>query len=119
MTLSASDSESEPYGADGVDLIYDFFITKLLDVDAAFAVGQRVAVEAGSDLLIHSRVREQIAGDLFNGELIEGQIAVERLDHPVAVTPRVRPHPVLFEAVAVGVTRQIEPVPRPLLAVLW
>ena len=51
------------------------------------------------------------------GEAIERHVAIERVDHPVAVLPH-HPRQILLEAVRIGVARQIEPRPRPALAVV-
>ena len=51
------------------------------------------------------------------GELIERHVAVERVDHPVAVLPDVAAV-VLLVAVGVGVAGEVEPRPRPALAVV-
>ena len=63
------------------------------------------------------RVREQIAGDLLDRELIERQVPVERLDDPVAIGPDRAPT-VLLVAVGVGVASLIEPGPCLALAVM-
>ena len=47
----------------------------------------RVAVEAGGDLLLDGRVLQHVARDLLDREVAERQVAVERVDHPVAVLP--------------------------------
>ena len=61
-----------------------------------------VAVEAGGDLLVERRVRQQVAGELLDRELVERHVAVEGVDHPVAPAPH-RPVAVALVAVGVGV----------------
>ena len=46
-----------------------------------------IAVETRRDLLVERRVRQQVARDLLDRELIERHVAVERVDHPVAPRP--------------------------------
>jgi hypothetical protein len=68
-----------------------------------------VPVEAGGDFLLERGVGQEIAGELLDGELVEGFVLVEGADHPVA--PRVQlAVAVHLVAVGVGVARGIEPV---------
>ena len=60
---------------------------------------------------------QHVAGDLLPDELVVGQVAVERLDHPVAVAPGVVADVVALEALALAEPDDVEPVPRPALAV--
>src|SRR4051812_224059 len=45
---------------------------------------------------------EHIASDLQPRKLIERQVAIERVDHPIAIGPGVGPHAVVLEAVALA-----------------
>ena len=72
-------------------------------------------MEAGGDPLVLGGVGEHVAGDLLDGELVEGHVAVERVDDPVAVFPDFAAI-VLFVAVGIGVARQIQPRAGPALA---
>ena len=71
-------------------------------------------MEARGDQLIHRRVRQQVARDLLDGELIERKVPVEGVDHPIAV----RPHfavVVDMNAVRVRVPGVVQPIARPVL----
>jgi hypothetical protein len=83
---------------------------------AAFGRGQVEAIVAGGDELIDARLREEIAGELLDGELVEGQVGVERADDPVAVGPD-GANIVEVEAVGVGVADGVEPVAAEVFAV--
>ena len=63
------------------------------------------------------RARQHVAGDLLDRELVERQVAVERVDHPVAILPDAAPV-VFLVSVRVGVAREIQPRPRPPFAVV-
>ena len=89
----------------------------LLGDRAAFIGGDIAAIEAGRDLLIQCGVRQQIAGELLNGELIERQVAVEGADDPLAVVPHLAVV-VEMNAVRVRIARGIQPVARAVLAVM-
>jgi hypothetical protein len=100
-----------------LDAVDDAFDAPLLVDDAALGVHPVVAVEPRRDLLRLRRVGQQIAGDLFDGELIERHVLVVGVDDPVA--------PVRHEALGVGlipmrvgVARRVEPRDGHLLAVM-
>ena len=63
-------------------------------------------IDAGRDLLIRRRTRQQVARDLLDRKLVERHVPVERVDHPIAP----RPHPafaVHLKPVAVRVARDV------------
>ena len=60
---------------------------------------------------------EDIAGQLEANEPVVGHVGIERLDDPVAIPPGVGPEPVVLEALGLGEADDVEPVPRPALAV--
>ena len=93
VALGAADRQAEPDRRRRVDAVDDRLDAELLLVDAALVVGQRVAVEAGGQLLREAGAGQQVAGQLLDGELVERQVAVEGADDPVAVAPGVRPRP--------------------------
>ena len=63
------------------------------------------------------RAGQEVAGELLDREPVERQVAVDGVDHPVAVGPH-RPLGVDGVAVGIGITRLIEPVPTPPLTVV-
>ena len=69
-------------------------------------------------LRIAARLRQQVAGDVFDHELVEGQVGVEGADDVVAVAPGVGDVEVELVAVRLGVADQVEPVAAPALAVV-
>ncbi len=102
VALGAGEGETEPSGGGGIDAIEEDVEALFFRDGAAFAVEQVIPVECGGDELVVGGVREKVAGELFDGELVEGFVLVEGADHPVA------PHPlegiaVLLEPVAIGV----------------
>ena len=74
-------------------------------------------MEAGGDPFFVGGVGEEIAGELMDGEAIEGEIAVGGVDDPVAPPPDLAGG-VDRVAIAVGIARLIEPQPRLPLAVV-
>ncbi len=61
---------------------------------------------------------QHIASKLQPGELIERQIAVQGVDDPIAIAPRVGPESVAFKPLALAEPGDIEPMPGPTLAIL-
>ena len=117
VALAAADGQAEPDAAGGVDAIDDGLDAELFHIDAAFFVNEGVAVEAGGDALAPGGVRQQVAGQLLDRELVERQVGVQGGEYPVAVRPD-RPRRIDAEAVAVGVPGQVQPDAAPPLAVV-
>ena len=117
MALGALDGQAEDALADGVHAVEHGLHAELLGVDAPFLVDHRVAEEAGGDDLVLRGARQLVAGDLLDDEPVVGQVAVQGVDHPVAVEPD-EARLVLLVAVGVGVAGGVEPVPSPALAVV-
>ena len=87
----------------------------LLLLLAGLAVRGVVAVEARGDPLGLGRLGQQVARELFDGELVEALVGVERLDDVVAI----REDPLVLVSVethGVGEARDIEPPHRHTLA---
>ena len=118
VALRAAHGEAHPNGAERGRAIQHLLVAELFGVGAAFAIGEGVAIEAGGDQGVEIAIGQQVAGELLDGELVEGEVAIERVDHPVAIAPGPGARAIFFVAVAIGVARQVEPVARPLLAVV-
>ena len=84
---------------------------------AAFAGGDVAAIEARGDLLIERAIRQQVAGQLLDRELIERHVAVEGVDDPIAIGPDLAVV-VDVDAVRVAVAGHVEPVAAAMLAPL-
>lgn len=74
-------------------------------------------VEAGGDECRGFVRLDFRPGDLKTNEAVVRQVAIERVDDPIAIAPGIGPNLIEFEAVGIGVTRQIEPVLSPAFAV--
>ena len=88
---------------------------ELLVIGAALGVALGVAVKRGGQTLVGGGIRQQVAGELLDGELVEWHVRVERADHPVAVGPDIAVR-ILFETVGVRIARQVQPDGGPALA---
>ena len=118
MALGAGDRRAHPGAQGGVDPVDNRHRAKLFVDRAAFAVGQRVAVEGGGDPVVERRLGKQVARELFDGELIKRHVGIEGPDHPVAVGPD-RAGRVVGVAGAVGIAGEVEPLPGHVLAVAF
>ena len=118
VTLGTGHRRAHPHGHRRVDPIDHRDVAELLVAGPAFVVRQGVAVERGRGQLVVRRVRQQVAGELFDRELVERQVAVEGFDDPIAVRPNCA-RGVVRVPRAVGVPGQVEPHSRPVFPVGW
>ena len=117
VAAGAVHGESHEDGAGGDDAIDDVAHVNFFGDGAAFTGGDVAAIEAGGDELIVRGVLEEIAGQLFDGEFVEGFVGVEGVDDPVAVGPHFA---VVIQVQSVGVTEAggVEPVAAHVFAVV-
>ena len=116
VASGAADGQAEEHGAVGVDLVDDVADVDLFLDRAALAGRDVAAVEAGGDHLVEGRVGQQVAGELFDDELVERLVGVECVDDPVAIGPHLA-EVVEVKAVGVAVPGGVEPEPGHVLAV--
>ena len=118
VTCRATDGRPQPDRPDGGDPVLDLHHAKFLDVGPPFPVAQGLAKKPRGDLLLDRRLRQQVAGQLFDREPVEGHVAVESLDDPVPKSPRNRPQLIRQVTVTVGVVSHVEPRPGPAFPVV-
>ena len=106
VALGATDGEPEPDGADGVHAVDDILVEILVGIGAALVVGHVVPHEAGRDPLRLRGRGHEIAGQLLDGEGVEGLVVVEGIDDPVAPEPH-ETHAVEMVAAGVGIAGEI------------
>ena len=111
VALRALHAQREPRRGGRLHAVHDVVHAKFLGNHAALVGRGVIAIEAGGDALFEARVRNEVAGDLIHRELIEGQIAVERADHPIAPTPHVARTVRVIHA-RIAVAREIHPRER-------
>ena len=114
----ATDGRPQPDRPDGGDPVLDLHHTEFLDIGPPFPVAQGLAKKPRGDLLLDRRLRQQVAGQLFDREPVEGHVAVESLDDPVPKSPRNRPQLIGQVTVTVGVVSHVEPRPGPAFPVV-
>src|SRR4029077_2723938 len=73
--------------------------------------------KAGGDQWIDAWIRHHVTRNLLDYELIERHIAVQSVDHPVAVPPH-QARCVDGVPVEIGIASHVEPVTAPSLAVV-
>ena len=116
VALGAVGGEAEVDPAHGLHAIGGVVGEVLLDDGTALVGGDVAALQAGRDELVFGGLGQEVAGELFDGELIEGLVAIEGLHDPVAIGPHLAVS-VEVQSVRVGVARGIEPVAGAVLAV--
>ena len=117
VALRALDRETKHALADGVHAIKQRLHAELFGINAAFLVDHRVAEKTSGNDVVLGGVREEVARELLGDELVVRQIVVEGFHNPIAIERHVA-RLVFLEAIGVGVTRGIEPVASPLLAIM-
>ena len=131
VAARARNSQSQEALGERVDLVVAF-------IGAGFDEHHIVASEPGADAEESQRGQQlgpvrgghQVGGDLGADEPIVRHVFIEGLDHPVAIAPGVgitiagravaeEHRAPIRHAGAVGVASDIQPVPRPALAIVW
>src|SRR5262249_42835745 len=110
VTAGTAHREAQPHSRGRFGLIEHVLDAVLFRDAPALAVDHVIAIETRGEALLARRFGQKIPGELPDGELIEGEIVVVRLHHPVAPRPH-RALAVALVAVAVGVAGRVEPVP--------
>ena len=120
-TLNRQAGEGVEHGADHVvpvkvacDLAVDFGFGYLGVADVVPGAGGQ---ESRCHHAVDSGGEQNIAGNLFKNETVEGLVTIESPDHVVAVGPRVGAKFVLVVSVCVAVVSYIEPVSGPTFTV--
>ena len=116
VTARAGQGEAEPHRARRLHAVKGVLGLILLHDGPALA-GTKIATHvAGTNLLIHRRLGQQVARNLFGGELVERLVGVKGVDDPLAVFPQAALG-IDVVAVRIRVARRVEPVPRRVLAI--
>ena len=87
VTLRARSRCSHPGRHGGIHAIDHSGIAEFFIARATFVVGFGVAMKGGGDELFLSWIWQEIAGNLFNCELIERHVGIEGTNDPIAVSP--------------------------------
>ena len=107
--------ESQKYGSSGIGAILDVHHSHFFFDDAVFTGCRVVAIKTAGDQLVERGIWQEIPSELFDDELVVGEVAVKRLNHPVAI----RPHlaiVVVVETIGIGITGGIQPIMRAMFA---
>ena len=101
-----------------VDAIKHCFDAELLIIAAAFIVRLCQPLATRCYKILHLGIRHQVAGDLLDSEVVERHVAIESVNHPIAIFPNVSPT-INSEAARICVTNLIKPNAGPAFAELW
>ena len=112
MALGTTSGHAHPHLHRRVHAIHHCGDPEFLVVGSPLCIGHRIAVEGSGQQLFLRRIRQHVSRQLFDRKLIECQISIDRLYHPVAKRPN-RPCLVTFITIGIGEARFIKPVPCP------
>ena len=121
VAARAADRHPEKRLAERVELlVHDVHAERVFVLLLIVGRAQREKRRRGdlAGLFIGRRGGQEVAGELLADELVEGQVAVKRVHHVVAVAPRVLEHQGAAATTRLRKARHIEPVPAPALAEL-
>ena len=122
VAAGAADGEAKEDAARGrndiVELVGAVLCQRIVGLAHVVVIAGAVAAETGGDEALLIRVVDFIARDLLGDETGIRFVVVEAADDVVAVFPRMRAIQVVVRAAGVGVTREIQPVAAPALAVV-
>ena len=116
VALRAVHGQAHPGGAGGADAVDHGVVAVFVRVGAAFLVEHRVTMEACGDKVVGRGAGKEVAGELFDAELVVREIGVEGFHDPVAIGPDLA-RAVFLEAVGVGIAGEVEPAAGPAFAV--
>ena len=85
VALGAAHGRAKPGDGHGAHAVAGVLGQVFARLSAPFPSHHVQAIEAGRDQLLGRRVRQQVAGELLDGELVERFVAVERVDDVIAV----------------------------------
>ena len=114
----AVDRQPERAFADRADDLVEVVVAPLGVVLLAEQDARSHAEKAGGDQAVVGPAVHLVAGDLLDQKPVVRLVLVERLDHVVAVAPRVGTMCVVFEAARISVTGDVQPHPAVALAVV-
>jgi len=111
VALAAAESQAQPGRTSVAYPVGDVFRQVFLLLNARLGAHSPEAVVGGRNHLPLAGVRQQIAGELFDRELIEGHVRIEGCDHVIAVGGHL--HGLVGKkADAVGVAHEVQPADR-------
>ena len=116
VTASTTDGDAEEDLRRRANDVVQLVRTVLLKV-RRLIVPRTEPMKAGGDDRLQRGVRQFVTSKLLNEESVIRLVGVEGRDHIVAIPPNVRLCSVPFIAVRLRIPYQIQPVPRPTLAI--
>ena len=108
VTAAAVESQGHPDAAGRFHSIDHRLHKPFLLNETALSVQAMITVEATRHDLIRCGIGQHVARELFDGKLVEREVAVEGIDHPVAPRPHL-PGTIGLETIAVGEARIVQP----------
>jgi hypothetical protein len=111
VTARTANRHPLPHRHRRIDTIDNVLDRVLLGNNPPLGITTMIAVKARRDLLFERWLRQQVACQLFDRELIERHVAIQGFEDPVAPAPH-EAFAVALVAIGVGVASRVEPVNR-------
>src|SRR4030095_3459161 len=119
VAARALNRKSEYSTSDGSENIVEVIKTSLGSVLFSEVHSRSVAQETGGNSGIDVSVFNLVTGDLLFYKDVVRFVLVKSPDHIVSIQPGVRTIIIMLKAVGISVTRDVQPVAAPSLAVMW
>ena len=119
VALHAIDCDPVQHRPGCGDAVHNRDHAEFLIIGAALVVAWSLPMKGASDAVLKGGFGKQVSGQLFDHELIVRQIAIEGVNHPVAIGPDSRALPVLFVTFCIRISCQVQPHGRPAFAIAW
>ncbi len=87
VTAGTANRQAQPGLPGGLHAVDDRLNPPLFGDDAPFTVDTMVSVKTCRNNLITRSFWQHVTGKLFNRELIEREVSIKRVDHPVTPGP--------------------------------
>ena len=118
VTPRASDRRGKKSFREGIDLVVDHLLMHAVEIAAAAVTMLTHMIKHrsdqaldDSDLIVDSRIAQQIPGDLFDEQRIEPDVLVERSDQVIPVLMRSFGWIIPFVPIGIRVAHHIHPAP--------
>ena len=118
VALSAPDCKSQPHGTNRARPVEELFESDAVELHAAFTAGNRISMKAGGYSLVDIGLGEQVARHLLDGEAIKRHVGVVGVYYPFPITPGEGSREIVNASFTIGITGQVQPLARPLLAIV-
>ena len=117
VAAGAAVGHPHEHGTHGVGDVGQGLLAAQFDNGLVGFVGE-VAIEADRNMSVQVVGVEFVAGDLLADETVVRLVLIEGLNYVIPIAPDIGTRFIGLETIGIGISRQVEPVPAPALAIL-